>query len=103
MSGDEMHKMLEELAKTPGAPRPMHLTLQYDSALERITGCAEEPMFMGEGGTFLYLLQSVFAAYPEMERRYPPGTIGFTINGIPPRVHSPLFDGDIISFSVCRS
>ena len=57
---------------------------------------------MGEGGVFVYLLQNVFMAYPEMEQRYPPGTIGFTINGIPPKPHSPLFDGDTVFFSVAH-
>src|SRR3989344_9412236 len=80
MTEDEMRRMIEKMAKEhPEMPRALRLTLRYDAALQKITGRAEEPMFMGEGGAFVYLLQNVFMAYPEMERRYPPGTIGFTI------------------------
>ena|SRR3989338_6013 len=101
MSEEEMQKMIKEMAKEhPEMPRALRLTLRYDATLQKITGRAEEPMFMGEGGAFVYLLQNVFMAYPEMERRYPPGTIGFTINGPPPKPHSPLFEGDIISFTI---
>jgi len=103
MSEEEMQRMIEEMAKEhPEMPRALRLTLRYDKTLQRITGRAEEPMFMGEGGVFVYLLQNVFMAYPEMERRYPPGTIGFTINGTPPKPHSPLFDGDTVFFSVAH-
>ncbi len=92
--------MVEEMRKMPGVPTPMRLTIRYDDALQRITGKAEEMMWMGEGGTFLFLLQSVFESHPEIEKQYPPGALKLTINGLPPKPHSPLFDGDIVEFFV---
>ena len=100
MDEEEMRKMAEEMAKIPGMPRAMFLKVQYDEELQKITGKEEEPMVMGEGGTFLYLLQNIFIEHPELEKRYPPGVLGFSINGISPKTYTPLFDGDIIEFRV---
>ena len=91
--------MAEELRRM-GAPAPMHIAIRYDVVLQEITRVAEEPMWMGEGGTFLFLLQSVFDSHPEINRRYPPGTLKLAINGLPPKPYSPLFDGDVVEFSV---
>jgi len=35
--------------------------------------------------------------------RYPPGTPGFDINGIPPKTYTSLVGGDIVNFSVPAS
>ena len=40
--------------------------------------------------------------YPEIKKRYPPGILTFSINGIPPKLYSPLLDGDVVMFSVSQ-
>ena len=54
---------------------------------------------MSEGSSFAYLLHNVFLSHPEIEKKYPPGTLGFVINGIPLKARTPLFDGDVVAFS----
>jgi len=81
-------------------PAPITITLRFDDDLQKLTAIAEHPVVMSEGVVFSFLLMSVFAEYPEIEDIYPPGTLGFTINGVPPKPYSPLFDGDVVLFSV---
>lgn len=95
-----MRKMVEEMAKMPGMPKAIRITARYDKELQKITGRAEDPVFMSEGSTFLYLLQNVFIEHPEIENRYSPGVLLFSINDIPPKTYSPLFDGDVVVFGV---
>ena len=102
MNDEEMQRMLAEMGKYAEMPKAIRVTVRYDSALQKITGRAEDPMLMGEGSTFLYLLQNVLMAYPEIEEKYPPGALGFLIHETPPKTYSPLFDGDIVFFSVAR-
>lgn len=83
----------------PGMPRGIKVIVRYDSELQNITGSGAQQMIISEGAPFLYLLMNVFSAYPEIEEKYPPGTLGITINGIPPRDHAVLLDGDTIDFS----
>ncbi len=81
---------------------PPHITIsiQFDAELQKLTGNAGHPVFMSEGANFTFLLMSVFEEYPEIEKMYPPGTLGFTINGVPPKPYSPLFDNDVVYFAV---
>lgn len=102
MNEKEMKKKVEGMAKIPGMPKAMFLKIQYDKELQKITDKKEHPMIMGEGGNFGYLLQNIFIEYPEIEKKYLPGILGFTINGTPPKTYTPLFDGDIVSFSVSK-
>ncbi|OHB25329.1 MAG: hypothetical protein A2542_01845 [Parcubacteria group bacterium RIFOXYD2_FULL_52_8] len=98
-----MQKILAQMERmAPDMSTPMRLTVRYDTTLQKITGCAEESVFMGAGGTFLYLLQNVFMSHPEIQKKYPPGVLGFEVNGFPPKTYSPMFDGDVITFSVNR-
>lgn len=91
---------IDDLIKNSGIPKPMHITVRYDSKLEKITKCKEEPVYMGEGGNFGYLLYNVILSHPEIEKKYKPGVLGFSINGTPPKTYTPLFDGDVVFFSV---
>jgi len=79
---------------------PITITIKFDEALQRLTAITEHPVVMSEGANFSFLLMSVFAEYPEIEERYPAGVLGFTINEAPPKLYSPLFDGDIVYFSI---
>ncbi len=100
MDEEEMRKVVEEMSKVPGMPKAMFLKVEFDQELRKITGKKDIPMVMGEGATFAYLLQNIFIEYPEIEKKYPAGSLGFVINGTPPKAYTPIFDGDIVSFSV---
>jgi len=68
-----------------GISMPINVNVRYDATLQKITGCREEPIMMSEDITFL------------------PGTLGFDINGIPPKTYTSLVGGDIVNFSVPAS
>ena len=76
----------------------MQITVRYDEILQEITGVAEEPVVMGGGTTFPFILHSIFSSYPEIMERYPPGTIGIFLNDAPPEASTILLDGDVVSF-----
>ena len=98
-----MKKAVEELMKNSEMPQPIYVKVRYDKELQKITNTEEESVCMSQGSTFVYLLQNVFIAHSEIEKRYPPGSVGFVINGIPPKVYTPLLDGDVVSFTISSS
>ena len=102
MSEEEMKKMLEEMSKYADMPKPIRLTIRYDKELQKIIGHEEDPTMMSEGVTFGFLLHTILTDYPEIKKRYPPGILTFSINGIPPKLYSPLLDGDMVMFSVSQ-
>ncbi len=78
-------------------PQSISITVQYDEELQKITNIKEHPVILSDGATFAYLLQNIFMAYPDIEKNYPPGMLGFSINGFAPKAYSPLLDGDLVS------
>ncbi len=82
----------------PDMPKPISITVRYDAALQQVTRTPEEPVIMSSGSSFGYLLMNIFMAHPEMQAKHPPGALGFKVNSIPPELHSPLFDGDVVNF-----
>lgn len=81
---------------------PPSITIQvtFDKILQEITGKAEHPVIMSQNAPFMFLLQSIFEEYPEIMKKYKPGSLGFSINGAPPKDYTPLFDGDVVAFKV---
>ena len=95
-----MDKVAAEFAKIAGVPKSIKLRVYYDEALQRITKTKYDPIIMSEGALFVYLLQNVFVEHPEIEKKYPPGKLGFIINDITlPKPHTPLFNGDVIKMN----
>ena len=80
-------------------PKPIAITLEYDTALQAITGRPSDPVVLSEGAPFNYLLFNLFQSYPAIERQYPPGALGFTVNGRRPDDDTVLHDGDVVSFA----
>lgn len=99
MNEEEMKKM-EEMMASSGMPRGMNIRVRFDVELQKITRTEGFSMMISEGASFIFLLQSIFMEYPKIEKKYPPGVLGFSINGIPPRNHAVLFDGDTVDFLV---
>ena len=95
-----MEKTTNGKSEMHGMPRAVSVNVRFDKELQKITGNEGHSVMISEGASFLYLLMNVFMEYPEIEEKYPPGLIGFSINGIPTRDHSVLFDGDTVDFSV---
>lgn len=100
MKKENFKKIAEELSKIANMPRPIRINVKYDRELQKITRKEGHPVIMSSGSTFIYLLMNIFMEYPDMEKQYPPGTLGFSINGIPPKTYTPLFEGDVIDLSI---
>ena len=76
------------------------VNLHYDKQLQKITGKEQETVKTSCGCPFDILLSIVFTSYPEIKKRYPPGFLGFTLNGAVPTAGSTLSEGDAVCFSV---
>lgn len=81
----------------PGSARIM---VRYDQALQGIVGCSEEEAVISDEMLFVQFLQFLFSGYPQIEKQYPPGVLGFSVNGQPPSEWSVLRDGDVVEFRV---
>lgn len=79
---------------------PIWITIYYDTALQRITGKTKELSMVNNGCPFAFVLQSILISYAEIEKKYPPGVLGFTLNGQPPDPSTSLKDGDLLCFEV---
>jgi len=86
------------LKKDTDAPKSITVNVEYNQEIEKITGIKRHPVVMNYGATFMFLLQSIFIEYPEIEKQYPPSILGFSINGVPPKLYTPLFDEDTVFF-----
>ncbi len=81
-------------------PRPCKIKISYDDILQKITGKKEEEAIVSEGIPFMIFLGTIFSSYPEIELKYPPGALGFTVNGQPPDDFETLENGDEVFFTV---
>jgi hypothetical protein len=63
---------------------------------------AKERAMVNRGCFFGFVLESVLISYTEIRKKYPPGVLGFTLNGQPPDAFTPLKDGDWLCFMVCN-
>lgn len=81
---------------------PIWITIYYDTEIQAITGKAKERTMVNRGCPFCFVLESVLISYEGIKKMYPPGTLGFTLNGQPPDFLTPLQEGDRLYFMVCK-
>jgi len=81
-------------------PEPQKILITYDKTLQLITNKESEECIISKGAYFFFILASVLESYPEMKDKFPPGSLGFTVNGKPPNEDTLLKKGDIVHFSV---
>ena len=62
-------------------PKALNITVYYKNDISKITKTEKENIIISEGSNFIYLLFNIFSAYPKIQAKYPPGTLGFLING----------------------
>ena len=78
------------------------VTVTYSLALQAITGKAMESMTVAEGTPFMHFLLDIFEAYPEIQNRYPPGTVGMLVNDEPPTEDYEMRSGDTLTLQILR-
>ncbi|MBU4331619.1 hypothetical protein KKD19_06040 [Patescibacteria group bacterium] len=80
-------------------PQGCPVKIFYKGEIAKITGKDfEEVIFGGENPVFADVLDFLFHTYPELEKKYPAGVLGFTLNGQPPQTFEPLREGDVVKF-----
>lgn len=84
-------------------PEPIKVQIIYDTELQKITKVGREEAIVSEGLNFLMMLKFIFDSYPEIQKLYPPGSIGLKLNGKPPTEFEILNGGDKIELSVSYS
>lgn len=77
-------------------PKSCKITIQYDRELSQITGCRKEEPVVSDGLPFIMFLNFLFKTYPEIEQKYPPGSLAFMFNGVAPKDNDILSNGDQI-------
>lgn len=75
---------------------PIKIRITYDKTLQGLTGVSEYFSYASPGAPFILILDAIFTEHPIIQKTYPPGVLGFTLNGLAPDVHTPLNDGDVI-------
>lgn len=84
----------------PTLPKPIKVRIIYDKTLSKITGVNEEETIVSEGLIFILFLKFIFDSYPEITRKYPPGSLGLLLNGHAPTDYDVLKDKDEVSLMV---
>jgi len=79
-------------------PKPIKIRIFYDENLKKITGKDSEESTVSEGLNFAGLLYFIFSSYPEIQKRFPPGKLGFLLNEKKPNEYDILKDGDELRF-----
>ena len=82
---------------------PIWITIYYDPLIQQITGKTHERSMVNRGCPFGFVFQCLLIDYPDIEKRYPPGILAFTLNGTAPEVETPLQDGDNIILMVLQN
>ena len=80
--------------------KSIKVKILYDDVLKNITGKNEEITWVNEGISFIMILLFIFSSYPDIQKKYPPGKIGFLLNNKPPKKFDILNDGDEIKVLV---
>lgn len=79
---------------------PIFVDVYCDTALQFITNYHHTRAMVNKGCAFAFILSCLLLDHPEIEERYPPGVLGFTLNGRVPEIDTPLNDGDKICFTI---
>jgi hypothetical protein len=81
---------------------PVRITMEFDPGMQLVVGEATIEAIVDEGCPFGFVLQNLLIDYPEIWNRYPPGILGFTLNGVAPPFDAPLAEGDRLQFFVAE-
>ncbi len=80
--------------------KPQRVIVMYDKTLQLITEKEQEECVISPHLSFPIFLHVILETYPQIQKQFAPGALGFTVNGHPPELDTMLHDGDMIHFSV---
>ena len=79
--------------------KPVTIKIVYEGSVKNITKKESEEVKVSEGLDFLHFLSFLFSSYPDIEKIFPPGTIGFLLNNKPPKTRDILADGNVVKIT----
>ncbi|MCD6471361.1 hypothetical protein J7K86_02435 [bacterium] len=82
--------------------KSIKVNIFYDEELKKITGKKCEEVIVSENLNFIQLLNFIFSSYPEIPKRFIPGTLGFLLNGKEPKENDILKNDDKIEILVLK-
>ena len=83
--------------------KPIKIKVYYDKGVKEVTKKDSEEIVVSEGLNFALCLHFIFSSYPEIQKEFPPGQLGFLLNSKEPKEYDVLEDGDEIKFIDYRS
>lgn len=72
----------------------------YDDNVKKITGKDFKEAVVSENLNFAYFLNFIFSSYPEIQKKFAPGILGFLLNGKLPKENDILKNGDKLEIMV---
>lgn len=79
-----------------GKLNPIKVKIFYDENLRKITGKDFEEAIVSENLSFPMFLNFIFSSYPEITKKFIPGTLALLLNGKAPKEDDILKEGDQI-------
>ena len=80
--------------------RSIKINVFYDKNVGKITGKNFEEAIISENLNFINFLNFIFSSYPEIQKRFIPGILGFLLNGKVPKENDILRNGDKLEIMV---
>jgi len=81
------------------SPRYITIKLRYLGPVAGALGTSGEELKIPAGAEFGDIMDFMIFTYPIIQEIFPPGVLGFTLDGAVPEVASPLRDGAVVEFS----
>ena len=78
----------------------MKIKICYDRSLQLITNQDSEEAVISEGLDFANFLNFIFTSYPDITKKYQPGTLAMKLNGKPPMTYDILKNGDTLELFI---
>jgi len=76
--------------------KSIKIRIYYDDKLKKITKKDFEESVVSDNLQFAQILNFIFSFYPDMQKNFGPGTLGFLLNGQKPNGLEKLKEGDEI-------
>ena len=79
-------------------PKPLRLRVVYKGSVAGVVGKSSEEITISVGMRFIEVLGEIFLSHPEIEGRFPAGSLGLLLNDKPPTVDDVLHEDDVMTF-----
>lgn len=77
---------------------PIDISIVFAPSLAGLAQASRVESTCNEGCPFFFILQCVLIDFPAIPKKYPPGALGFTVNGAAPGMDYAMKAGDVVEF-----